>query len=107
MRIGKVDKKEKGRLRTLPLAGVVLAGLVGTSVFVSVGSVSRGAELLKIEEETKQVNAQSRELKMEMVNDTSLRNLVVKADEFGLAEPETVVYLTRETMSQPALAKVN
>lgn len=98
-------KEKKIKLKLGPVGAVVLMVLVVGCVFVSIGLASKGAELLKFEEMISEVNTKNREIRMEMIDESSLNNIAEKAERLGMMRPEKVVYIGQGNGSRSSLAR--
>lgn len=91
--MSKQKNDQKTRVKMLPVGLAMLMVLVVVGVAVSIGLSSKGSELLRLEKMISEVNTRNREIKMEMVSESSLTKIAQRADQMGMIKPEKVIYL--------------
>lgn len=82
------------RVPFIMLPILVFLGLV--TVFLTIESVTLGAKLAILEEETRKLARENELLEGELVKASSLSNLGEKAEDMGFQKPGLVLYISKE-----------
>lgn len=74
-----------------------IGGLLVSSVFYIIESVSLGTQIAKLDSEEQELMEKNRELNDLVVNSSSLTGFEKKKEDMGFLKPTDVVYLKGET----------
>lgn len=75
--------------------------LLVASVFITIGLVTSGSKLAKLERERATLSKENEDIKRRLVNDSSLTELSEKADDLGFKRPQEIIYVTEiETLAK-------
>lgn len=79
---------------TLVLALVAIASAM---VAVGISGSAKGLEIYALEKEIDQIQKENRKITSEIVERTSLTDLLGEAEDLGYTKPENILYLDRDT----------
>ena len=90
----KIKTEKKSFAKYLIIGGMIISFIAGA--FLTVETVSFGAELTKLEEDERVLISQNRDLAERLVRLSSATTLEAKASELGYRAPEKIVYVASE-----------
>lgn len=94
----KRDEDTQARKLNLSFSKIVFS-LLGTlavaNVLIAVTTSTKGSEVISLEQQISELEAESNLLKSQIVKNSSLTTLSKREEELGMTKPENIIYLNR------------
>jgi hypothetical protein len=95
MRKHKIINLKKDRPKSQIFLGIVSLILLAGTVICSVGTSSLGSKLLRLEREIAKIDSENRDLRGQMISESSLNLVSEKAIEEGMVKSGKVIYISK------------
>ena len=85
---------KKRKTKVFPLLWIIFGIFLVSSVFFTIETATKGAQLAKLEKEEKMLTEENRQLSSQLIQLSSLTNLEAKAKDLGFSKPAKIIYIS-------------